>query len=86
MARAARGPSTAGPPVYTFDDIGIAGGSIPSLLVIPGSVGYLKQFFSAQLAVGNGAPEGSGLVVRDVTDALKKSPAEARLSRGQRPS
>ncbi len=40
---------------------------IPSVLVIPGNVGYLKQFFSAQLFVANGAPAGSGLVVRDVT-------------------
>jgi hypothetical protein len=44
---------------------------IPSLLVIPGNVGYLKQFFSAQLFVANGAPVGSGLVVRDVTGTIK---------------
>jgi hypothetical protein len=36
---------------------------IPSLLVIPGNVGYLKQHFSAQVFVANGAPAGSGLVV-----------------------
>jgi hypothetical protein len=47
---------------------------IPSLLVIPGSVGYLKQFFSVQLIVGNGAPVGSGLVLRDVTGTLKLPP------------
>ena len=29
---------------------------IPAVLVIPGNVGYLKQFFSAQLFVANGAP------------------------------
>ena len=29
---------------------------IPSVLVIPGNVGYLKQFFSAKLFVANGAP------------------------------
>ena len=31
---------------------------IPSVIVIPGNVGYLKQFFSAQLYVANGAPVG----------------------------
>jgi len=40
---------------------------IPAILVIPGEVGYLKQFFSAQLYVANGAPGSSGLSVRDVT-------------------
>ncbi len=39
---------------------------IPSVLVIPGDVGFLKQFFSAQLFVANGAPAGARLVVRDV--------------------
>ncbi|PYQ20146.1 MAG: hypothetical protein DMF81_19565 [Acidobacteria bacterium] len=47
---------------------------IPSVLVIPGNVGYLKQFFSAQLFVANGAPAGSGLVVRDVTGTLELPP------------
>jgi len=54
---------------------------IPSVLVIPGSVGYLKQFFSAQLFVANGAPAGSGLTVRDITSALKL-PAGADLEPG----
>lgn len=44
---------------------------IPSVLVIPGNVGYLKQFFSAQLFVANGAPVGSGLVVRDVDGTIR---------------
>lgn len=44
---------------------------IPSLLVIPGNVGYLKQMFSAQLFVANGAPAGSGLTVRDVTGTIR---------------
>jgi hypothetical protein len=47
---------------------------IPSVLVIPGNVGYLKQFFSAQLLVANGAPVGSGLVVRDVSGRVKLPP------------
>jgi Big-like domain-containing protein/carboxypeptidase family protein len=47
---------------------------IPSVLVIPGNVGYLKQFFSAQLFVANGAPVGSGLNVRDVTGKVRMPP------------
>jgi hypothetical protein len=44
---------------------------IPSVLVIPGNVGYLKQFFSAQLFVANGAPSGSGLTLHEVTGTVK---------------
>ena len=48
--------------------------TIPAVLVIPGNVGYLKQFFSAQLYVSNGAPVGSGLNVREIKAALKLPP------------
>ena len=44
---------------------------IPSVLVIPGNVGYLKQFFSAKLFVANGAPGSSNLTVHDVTGTIK---------------
>ena len=44
---------------------------IPSVLVIPGNVGYLKQHFSAMLFVANGAPGGSGLVVREVAGTIR---------------
>ncbi len=54
---------------------------IPSVLVIPGNVGYLKQFFSAKLFVANGAPVGSGLIVRDVTGSIVMPPGED-LERG----
>ena len=54
-----------------FPDGGAPDIKIPALLVIPGNVGYLKQFFSAQLFVANGAPGGSGLVVRDVTGTIQ---------------
>jgi len=48
--------------------------TIPAVLVIPGNVGYLKQFFSAQLYVSNGAPVGSRLNVRDIVATLKLPP------------
>ncbi|MBN2370855.1 MAG: Ig-like domain-containing protein, partial [Vicinamibacteria bacterium] len=67
------GPDGVLPPMYLGGDFG-DGVKIPSLLVIPGSVGYLKQYFSAQLLVGNGAPEGSGLSVRDVTGTIMLPP------------
>jgi len=47
---------------------------IPAVLVIPGNVGYLKQFFSAQLFVANGAPVGSGLSLRKVSGTIKLPP------------
>lgn len=47
---------------------------IPSVLVIPGNVGYLKQFFSAQLFVANGAPGGTSLTLREVTGTIKLPP------------
>ena len=44
---------------------------IPSLLVIPGDVTYLKAHFAAQLFVANGAPLGTTLQVHDVTGTVK---------------
>ncbi|HEX6096863.1 MAG TPA: carboxypeptidase regulatory-like domain-containing protein [Thermoanaerobaculia bacterium] len=44
---------------------------IPSVLVIPGNVGYLKQHFSAQLFVANGAPGSSNLTLRNVTGTIQ---------------
>ena len=47
---------------------------IPSVIVIPGNIGYLKSFFSAQLFVANGTPAGSGLVVDEVTGTIHLPP------------
>ena len=44
------------------------------MIVIPGNVGYLKQFFSAQLYVTNGTPAGSGLTVDSVTGTIMLPP------------
>ncbi len=54
-----------------FDDDDIR---IPSVLVIPGEVGYLRQFFSAQLFVGNGTPGTANLTVKDLTGTLVLPP------------
>jgi hypothetical protein len=53
---------------------------IPSVLVIPGNVGYLKQFFSAQLFVANGAPAGSGLTVDGVNATIVLPPGADRVA------
>src|SRR5262249_55061378 len=52
-----------GNPLPAGNEVKFPGGGsgpvrIPSVLVIPGDVGFLKQFFSAQLYVSNGAPGG----------------------------
>lgn len=39
---------------------------IPGVVVIPGDIGFLNQYFSVMLMVGNAAPEDSGLVVKDL--------------------
>ncbi len=39
---------------------------IPGVIVIPGDIGFLNQFFSVMLMVGNVAPAGSNLVVTDL--------------------
>jgi hypothetical protein len=48
--------------------------TVPGLLLIPGEVGFLNQFFSALLLVSNGAPEDSALVVSDL-EATMELPA-----------
>ena len=39
---------------------------IPGVIVIPGDIGFLNQFFNVTLLVGNVAPAGSGLVVTNL--------------------
>jgi hypothetical protein len=63
-----------GPPQVQLPDGTMAPVRIPSVLVIPGNVGFLKQFFSAQLYVTNGAPGGSNLVVDNVTGTINLPP------------
>ena len=43
---------------------------IPGVLVIPGNIGFLHQYFSALAIVSNGAPTGSNLTIRDVQARL----------------
>ena len=55
--------------VFEISDIvpeGLSIPPIPGVIVIPGDIGFLNQYFSVMLMVGNVAPEGSGLVVEDL--------------------
>jgi len=47
---------------------------IPALMVIPGNIGYLNQFFSVQIFTENAAPRGSGLSVYNIQATLKLPP------------
>lgn len=49
------------------------------LLVFPGNIRFLNQFFSAVLLVQNGAPGGSTLSLRDVTTTVSLPAASLRL-------
>ncbi len=44
---------------------------IPALMVIPGNIGFLNQFFSVQIFTENAAPNGSGLSVHHIQAELK---------------
>lgn len=43
---------------------------IPALMVIPGNIGYLHQFFSVQIFTENASPSDSGLSVKNVQATL----------------
>jgi hypothetical protein len=48
------------------EEPGVETPRIPGIIVIPGNVAFLNQFFSVLLAVSNEAPDGTPLVVRDL--------------------
>ena len=54
---------------------------IPGIVVIPGNIGFLHQYFSALVMVTNGANLQSGLTIKDVT-ATVKFPAGADMVAG----
>ena len=53
---------------------------IPGVIVIPGDIGFLNQFFSVMLMVGNVAPAGSNLVVSSSTAEIVLPPGDDRSS------
>ncbi len=51
------------------------------LLVFPGNIRFLNQFFSVVVMVQNGAAEGSPLALRDVSTTISLPAASLRLSK-----
>jgi len=47
---------------------------IPGVIVIPGNIGFLDQYFSVLLMVSNAAPAGSNLVVSDLSASIVLPP------------
>jgi hypothetical protein len=58
---------------------GRGGEVIPGLVVIPGSVGFLNQFFSVQIFTANAAPTRSTLSVHSIEAELILPPGRDRL-------
>jgi hypothetical protein len=50
--------------------------ALPGLIIIPGDVGFLNQFFSAILIVANVAPDGSNLTVTELTATIVLPPGD----------
>ncbi len=62
-------------------DLALAIPPIAGLVVIPGNIGFLNQFFSVQVFVENAAPANSGLSVIDITSELVLPKGEDRVPR-----
>jgi hypothetical protein len=53
--------------------------AIPGVIIIPGDVGFLNQFFSVLLMVSNAAPAGSGLTVSNLQAEIALPPGGDNL-------
>ena len=62
------------------ENLGLSIPPIPALMVIPGNIGFLNQFFSVQIFTENAAPGASGLSVRDITAELILPPGPDRVA------
>ena len=51
---------------------------IPGLVVIPGSIGFLNQFFSVQVFTANASPRGSGISVHSLRAQIVLPPGPDR--------
>ncbi|MCW5558717.1 MAG: hypothetical protein KIT22_12930, partial [Verrucomicrobiae bacterium] len=60
--------------------LGLSIPPIPALMVIPGNIGFLNQFFSVQIFTENAAPSGSGLSVYNIHATLKLPPGPDRVA------
>jgi hypothetical protein len=53
---------------------------IPALMVIPGNIGFLNQFFSVMVFTENAAPAGSGLSVHSLTAEMILPPGPDQVA------
>jgi hypothetical protein len=53
---------------------------IPGVIVIPGDIGFLNQYFSVMLMVGNAAAAGSNLSVTDLQATIVLPPGNDRVA------
>ena len=53
---------------------------IPALMIMPGNIGFLNQFFSVMIFTENAAPAGSGLSVESVQAKLLLPPGPDRVA------
>ncbi|HSH09270.1 MAG TPA: hypothetical protein VK995_02710, partial [Oceanipulchritudo sp.] len=60
-------------------ELGLEIPPIPALMLIPGNIGFLNQFFSVMIFTENGAPEGSGLSVREIKAELLLPPGADQI-------
>ena len=56
---------------------------IPGVIVIPGDIGFLDQFFSVMLMVANVAPTGSNLVVSELRASIVLPPGRDNVEIGR---
>ena len=61
------------------EDLALSIPPIAGLVVIPGKIGFLNQFFAVQVFVENAAPVGSGLSVTDITAELVLPAGDDRI-------
>jgi hypothetical protein len=61
------------------ESLGLRIPPIPALMVIPGNIGFLNQFFSVQIFTENGAPRDSNLSVYNITATLKLPPGPDQI-------
>ncbi len=61
------------------DSLGLSIPPIPALVVIPGNIGFLNQFFSVQIFTENAAPGGSGLSAFNIQARMALPPGPDRL-------
>ncbi len=65
--------------VADADGLGLTIPPIPALVVIPGNIGFLNQFFSVQIFTENASPAGSGLSAFNIEARLFLPPGPDRV-------